>query len=105
MAASAVLVTGLTVTMTGAPIRLFPTGTAIPKVGTLVLVTPANAAKVMVGDITVSATRGIPVPASTVQSFSAGHGSNGGTLLLGLENLYVFGTAADTVSVNYYVIS
>lgn len=103
MAVSARLVTVANLAMTGAAQPLF--SAPYPKICKLILKAPsANAANVRLGDSAVTAARGIELVKGAAQEITASAGNAGGSLLLAIDELRVFGTAADVLEISYWEV-
>lgn len=98
--------TPVTVATAGTPVRLFSSSSPYPKVvAVLIRAVAGNAGNVMLGDDDVDASGNVGwilLDAGERGEYRTGAGSNGGSLLIDVENLYIDATAnGDAVLLNY----
>lgn len=99
------LPTFVSVAVAGTPVRLFPAGTVLPKITSIILSAPAsNTSSIYVGDSNVNSTTGIGMvlKKDTEKVISGTNTNGGGTGILNLEALYIVSaTLGDKVSMSY----
>lgn len=97
----------VTVTTAGTEVKMFGAGPYKKISKIYVRALTANTGDMYIGDVNVDAATqvGIRLDSDQVYEISAGEGSNGGSLLLDVNNIYVDATVSgEKVSVTYYEV-